>query len=212
MSRFKEGDVIVRTGKPFVDVKPGDVLTVFRDPTIYGLRFEGKSGTYDESQFELYVPPAVAAPATVDKKESNPKEAIGSIKLNYSLVPDTLVTYACQAYSEGAYKYGAYNWRYAGVKASTYYSALNRHIRKWWNGEDFDPKTKVHHLANAIACLGIILDARVCGKLDDDRPPRIDLNKLIEESEAVTAHLREMNAGLTPPQHYTQSYLDSLPK
>lgn len=184
------------------------------DGHIYTIRTLGGAYIYLEeivggwcpTRFELYVKPVV------DKKESNPKEAIGSIKLNYSLVPDSLVTYACQAYSEGAYKYGAYNWRYAGVKASTYYSALNRHIRKWWNGEDFDPKTKVHHLANAIACLGIILDARVCGKLDDDRPPRIDLNKLIEESEAVTAHLREMNAGLTPPQHYTQSYLDSLPK
>ena len=147
-------------------------------------------------------------PPRGDTKLSNPKEAIGAVKLNFHLVPDTMPAYACIAFTEGAYKYGAYNWRVHGVRASTYYSALNRHIKKWWNGEDMDPKTKVPHLANAMACIAIILDAGFLGKLTDDRPPKADLARLLAESEKVCQHLREMVAGQESPHHCTALQLE----
>lgn len=133
-----------------------------------------------------------------DLKSSNPKEAIGSAKLDFSLVPASAEAYMASAFTEGALKYGSYNWRVAGVRASTYYAAAQRHMRKWWNGEQYDPKTKVHHLANSMACHAIILDAELAGLLSDDRPPKVYLAGLIEGLEATVAHLKEMSAGLTP--------------
>lgn len=140
---------------------------------------------------------------TLPVKPSNPKEAIGSGKLNFAVVPSSLMAYAATAFTEGALKYGSYNWRVAGVRASTYRSAIQRHIDKWWNGQDADPKTRVHHLANAIAGLGIILDAELVGLLNDDRPPRADMDGLIERLGETAAHLKEMSKDLSPT-HYTQ--------
>lgn len=136
-------------------------------------------------------------------KDTNPKDKIGSSKLSLSVVPDSLVVYAAMAYTEGDGKYGGYNYRVAGVRASIYVDAAKRHMAKWWNGEDCDPATKVPHLASVIACMGIILDAKLVGKLTDDRPPKADLSALIAESEAVTAHLRELHKDCNP-KHYTE--------
>lgn len=145
-----------------------------------------------------------ASPCDVPTKDTNPKDAIGSAKLSQGLVPSTAPAYLATAFTEGALKYGSYNWRVAGVRASIYKDAADRHIAKWWNGEDHDPKTRVHHLANAMACFAIILDADVVGKLTDDRPPRADIAGLIERLEATTAHLKVMSEGLTPKHNYAK--------
>lgn len=147
----------------------------------------------------------VVGSTVVETKNTNPKEAIGAAKLNLSLVPDTLSAYAATAFFEGASKYGSYNWRVAGVRASTYVAAAKRHIKKWWNGQDADTKTRVHHLANGIACLAIILDAEVCGMLNDDRPPKVELDDLIEKLSKVQAHLAELHKDCHPTHHTEKS-------
>lgn len=200
---FKAGDKVVRINHGYGSVKAGDIVEVSRVwPEQGSLSIRGDTRTtYDINQFVL----AKLVPPTKDvvaQKPSNPKEAIGDTKLNLSLVPDTAHMYLASAFTEGALKYGSYNWRAAGVRASTYVAACRRHLAKWWNGEEFDPKTKVHHLANAMACLAIILDAKLVSKLNDDRPPVADINGLIESLEGTVAHLKEMSKGLTP-HHYT---------
>lgn len=137
-----------------------------------------------------------------DQKLTNPKDAIGSNKLPIHLVPDTLVAYAATAFLEGALKYGTANWRIAGVRASIYISALERHVKKYKNGEDTDPKTRVHHLASVIACAGILLDAELVGKLKDDRPPRAPMAELIDSFEEIVVHLKDMFKE-HDPYHYT---------
>lgn len=122
-------------------------------------------------------------------KETNPKEAVGSTRLPLHLIPDGPLGHVSLAFYEGAVKYEAYNWRTAGVRASTYVAAARRHIGKWWNGDDCDPDTKVHHLANAAACLMIMLDAEIQGKLNDDRPVRQDLQNLYKDLAGVQQHL-----------------------
>lgn len=137
-------------------------------------------------------------------KPSNPKDIIGSRKLDLGLVPYTLLVCAARALLEGALKYGRFNWRLAGVRASIYHAALLRHVGKWWNGQNCDKKTRVHHLDNAIACLCIIRDAELYGKLTDDRPPCPDpdaMALLIDEGEEIVAHLREEFKDHSPRQY-----------
>lgn len=158
----------------------------------------------DKNGLGLYLhqlEPITATPESTDTKDTNPKDAIGSLKLPLHLVPDSLKAYAALAFLEGATKYGASNWRVAGVRASIYKSALERHLAKWWNGEWADPKTGVPHLASVLACAGIILDAGLVGKLTDDRPPVADLSGMIDGMEPQVKHLIDMHADKHPHHH-----------
>lgn len=140
----------------------------------------------------------------MNKKPSNPKDVIGSTKVDLGLVPDSLVVNAATAFVEGATKYGRYNWRIAGVRASVYHAALRRHVAAWWNGEDCGTQTLVHHLDNAIACLAIIRDAELYGMLNDDRPPSPDrhaMSQLIDDQADLVAHLRETFKRENPKQY-----------
>lgn len=136
----------------------------------------------------------------VETKDTNPKDAIGVRKLPIGLVPSTGINLAAIAFLEGAMKYGRYNWRVAGVKTSIYYDAAMRHMEKYWNGEECDWETGVPHLASAIACLMIIVDAKACKKLTDDRPPFADINLQIHDLEAVANQVRNRFADRTPYQ------------
>lgn len=136
-------------------------------------------------------------------KPSNPKDVIGSRKASFSLVPWTLMWAAAHALLEGALKYGRFNWRIAGVRASIYLDACKRHLAKWENGQECDPKTKVHHIDSAIASLAILRDAMVYGKCEDDRPPCPDtdlMDRLIDADEDLGVHLRQEFKDHSPHQ------------
>ncbi len=93
---------------------------------------------------------------------------------------------------EGDQKYGGYNYRDAGVMASIYYAAANRHLDKWYNGEDVDVKTGIPHLANAIACLAVLIDGIEVGRWTDDRPPVTNLTRLLDDFEHRVGKLKEI--------------------
>lgn len=137
-----------------------------------------------------------------DQKLTNPKDHIGSSKLHLDLVPDTMVVFAAMGFLEGALKYGKFNWRKAGIRLSIYWAALERHRMKFCAGEWADPKTKVPHLSSMLACLGIIVDAFVSGKLTDDRPPaQPELSLFIDKQSDLVAHLKEQFRDCNPHQH-----------
>lgn len=100
---------------------------------------------------------------------TNPKQAIGVTKVPLHLWPIRATIEGCMALFAGKTKYGRTNWRATPVVASTYYAALLRHAGKWWEGEEFDADDGTPHLGNCLACLAIIIDAKVCGTLIDDR-------------------------------------------
>lgn len=210
--------------------QPSPMLEVGKEYPIGGFTFNNASGIYvqigtiyeDGSFPEDGVPLAdfILIPAKVTQdvgsddvvdavvphtqvKASNPKEGVGSTRVPFHLIPGGPLAWVAMAFYEGGTKYGPYNWRVAGVRASTYVSAAMRHIEKWWNGHDTDPHTRVHHLANAIAGLMVVMDAEIQGMLNDDRPPKEDLEKLFEKLAAVQQHLTEMNKGMNPP-NYTE--------
>ena len=101
--------------------------------------------------------------------DNNPKGAEGAKKRPLELVPPELMRAAAGSFALGAKKYGPFNWRVMPVSAATYYAAAERHMLAFWDGEKFDPETGECHLHSAIACLGIIVDARKHGTLIDDR-------------------------------------------
>jgi hypothetical protein len=137
-----------------------------------------------------------------DPKATNPKDAIGDTKMPLHLVPPTATAYAALAHLDGALKYGQWNWRKAGVRSSVYIAAAARHLECYFNGEDIDPDSGVPNLGHALACINIVIDAEACGKLTDDRPPRVGLRKWFEKLMPTIAALREKHKD-RKPQHYT---------
>lgn len=106
-----------------------------------------------------------------ESKATNPKEAFGSAKAPLSCVPMPVMYEVGLAMLEGALKYGRHNYRVSGVRISTYYDAVLRHITAWWEGQDIDPESGLPHIVKAIACLAVIRDAEMLGLVNDDRPP-----------------------------------------
>lgn len=104
-------------------------------------------------------------------KPSNPKDALGILKAPLSTVPGPVLLELGVAMFEGARKYGRHNYRVIGVRSSVYFDALIRHVFSWWEGEDTDPDSGLHHLTKAIATLVVLRDAMIQGKCVDDRPP-----------------------------------------
>lgn len=148
-------------------------------------------------------------------KPTNPKDIIGSTKIDLGNVPDSMRVHAAAAFLEGALKYGRFNWRIAGVRASIYHAALIRHVAKWWAGQDRDPVTRVRHLANALACIAIILDAEIYGKLNDDRPPCPDpdaMARLIDGQSVNIAFLKALFKTYNPKQYTIHDTMQARPR
>lgn len=139
-------------------------------------------------------------PPADGKKMSNPKDVIGSGKVPLELVPDTLRVAASMAFLEGALKYGRFNWRLAGVRASIYKAALDRHMAAWWNGEDIDLDSGLPHLWKAVACLAILIDAREVAKLTDDRPPYAPVSAMLDRITPDVVALQQRHRDKQPHQ------------
>ena len=101
--------------------------------------------------------------------DNNPKSKFGVQKTQYHYVPSTAIRALADVMKLGASKYGAYNWRDASVSATVYYDAIRRHLDAWFDGEDIDPESGRSHLAHAMACAAICIDAMSVGKFNDDR-------------------------------------------
>jgi len=63
-----------------------------------------------------------------DRKDTNPKDAVGIAKAPISVVSAVVVAELGLAMFEGARKYGRHNWRAAKARASVYYDAAWRHL------------------------------------------------------------------------------------
>jgi len=142
------------------------------------------------------------AASMTELKPSNPKDAIGSNKLPVHLWPTTASAMGSIGLLDGMLKYGRSNWRASGVRASIYFDAANRHLNAWFEGEENDPDSGVPHLAHALACLAIIVDAQAAGKLNDDRQHKGGYRALINELTGHVGRLKEMHADKSP-KHFT---------
>lgn len=157
------------------------------------------------SMLSHYEPAYAEAPAvevTPEVKPTNPKDAIATNKLPLHLVSGIVKAYQAIAHYLGNVKYGASNYFIAGARASVYKSAHDRHMDRWWAGEENDPVDGTPHLANALACINILIECKERGVLTDDRPPSHDMTPLYTKLEALMPEIRERYKHLTP-KHYT---------
>ena len=148
-----------------------------------------------------------------DVRKDNPKDVLGQAKLPMHLWPTTASAMGCLAFLNGALKYGRGNFRAIGVRASIYVAAAKRHLDAWFEGEEFDPDDGVPHLSAALACIAIIIEADVYGKLDDDRMVG-DPEKFREFVNKMTEHvprLKELHKE-HDPKHWTIADNESLKK
>lgn len=141
-------------------------------------------------------------------KETNPKDAIGDKKAPLHLCSPIAMLHWALAQFAGLLKYGAWNWRPSGVRASVYIAAIKRHTDAYNSGERLDPVDGSHHLGNVMACCAILLEAEAAGNLVDDRPPMVSHRSTLEFVEKQMEELRTKYADRSP-RHYTIA--DNLP-
>jgi len=138
----------------------------------------------------------------VSTKDTNPKDMVGTRKAPLSCVPMNVVAEMGVGMLDGATKYGRHNYRIAGIRASVYFDAAMRHLLAWWEGEDIDPDSGMHHVTKALTTLAVLRDAQMNGMVTDDRPPI---------PTPFYGQLNKLAAGLVDrkvdkePRHYTIS-------
>lgn len=143
-------------------------------------------------------------------KDTNPKDAIGDKKVPLWLCSPIAKAKWALAQFAGMCKYGAWNWRIAGVRNSVYLSAIERHLDALKSGETVDPVDGTDHRANIMACCAILMDAEAAGKLTDDRPPSVGVRKVYLEVQEQMAVLREQYKDMAP-RHYTIADTEGQP-
>lgn len=149
------------------------------------------------------------APVT---KDTNPKDAIGTAKPGYWNVPIPVLYEIGAALLEGALKYGAFNWRVAGVRTSVYITAAKRHLDSFVEGEDIDPDSGLSHITKAIASLVVLRDAQINGmEATDDRPPRANANYMDDMQSTVTAILARVPNPVHPHTEAGLAHMRNTP-
>lgn len=135
----------------------------------------------------------------VIKKSTNPKDALGIKKAPMSTLPAGPMYEVALAMLEGSRKYGRHNYRVMGAKASVYYDAAMGHITAWWEGEDIDLESGIHHLGKAMACLVVVRDSMMMDNWVDDRPPRYPNGDVLMRNNPVVLTILEKYPDCVPP-------------
>ena len=103
-------------------------------------------------------------------------------KIRWDLVPFDAVNEIAKVLTFGAEKYAARNWE-KGMDWSRAFGALQRHLTRWFHGQDKDKETRITHLANAGCCLFFLL-AWELRKVGTDDRPKLD-PKVLEHMDST---------------------------
>ena len=131
-------------------------------------------------------------------KDTNPKDALGISRAPLSCISGPVLYELGLAMFEGARKYRRHNYRVAGVRHSVYFDAAMRHLWAFWEGEDIDPDSGVHHLTKAIACMFVLRDSMLVGNDVDDRPPAYHSGFVKPMNDLAQAIVEKMPGALPP--------------
>lgn len=101
-------------------------------------------------------------------------------KIRWDLVPFDAVNEIAKVLTFGAAKYDARNWE-KGMNWSRVFGAVQRHLTRWFHGQDKDKETRLTHLAHAGCCIFFLL-AWELRKVGTDDRPKLD-PKLLEQMD-----------------------------
>jgi len=144
-------------------------------------------------------------------KDTNPKDSVGCTKPPLHCIPMPVLFEVGMGMYEGGWKYREANWRVIGVRASIYFDAAMRHLTAWWDGEDIDPASKIHHISKVMSCLAVLRDCQMQAEngsgvsYKDDRPPKshVPMSKLEDQFKAMLTRLQSEHGDRKPP--YTEA-------
>lgn len=133
----------------------------------------------------------------------NPKDAIGSTKLPLTLWSPLATAYGSLGLLNGE-RYGLGNFKAANVQMSIYLDAMLRHLLAFAEGQENDPKDGCPHLSAILANVAIILEARACGTLIDDRQITGGYIRELEKLTEIAKNIKEFNKEQRDKvKHYT---------
>lgn len=160
-------------------------------------------GNFRKRTGSIYADVAADLAHSAAKKDPhNPKDAIGAAKPPITTVSFAVLQELGVAMAEGAMKYGRHNYRAAPVRASIYVDAAFGHIASYFEGEDIDADSNLHHITKAMASLTVLRDAIMQGKIVDDRPPK---SKVIGRTD-LAHHMADLQAKYPEPKSpYTEA-------
>jgi hypothetical protein len=175
-SRFQRDNVTPDTQEP----TPPSTHVLYRGPKKWQILPRGSLYWVPNVGWDTRDHPVTAVPGDnhyyaiplkleLPPKPLDPKGEAGSHKAPLWLLPPSALEEASWVHKLGAEKYGVANWRENEVCASTYISAMMRHLNQWRDGEDIDTESGRSHLAHIIASANILIDAAHCRTLRDDR-------------------------------------------
>lgn len=90
-------------------------------------------------------------------------------KLRMDLLPPDALEALARILTDGAVKYGEYNWS-KGMKWSRPYAALLRHLMAFWSGQDTDPESGHPHLWHVLTNAVFLTSYQIREIGEDDRP------------------------------------------
>ena len=88
--------------------------------------------------------------------------------IRYDLLPVLPIAEISRVYAYGEQKYSSHNWR-GGYDWSLSYAALQRHLSRFWDGEDNDPESGLPHLSHAGFHILALLEFMHTNRQKDDR-------------------------------------------
>ncbi|WP_188851857.1 dATP/dGTP diphosphohydrolase domain-containing protein [Aureimonas glaciei] len=147
-------------------------------------------GVSDFDDFPIHQP-SIVQQAAAQTGTADPKAVAATSKVPSDLhvLPPTAVAWCVEALRNGAIDkgYGVRNWRdqvRPGIEMTTYLDAIGRHLMQIQEGEDFASDSHILHLAHVMAGCAILIDARACGTLIDNRV-RGDVGAFESTQEAI---------------------------
>lgn len=175
MSEFKVGDRVTQIQvDDFYGDFEGDIAEINND-SIYIVNAIG--GNYPEIHIEesrlTHVEHIITPAQSVNVAEfikPVPKEAdrFNTGKVELSLLPKSFLDETAKVLMFGAQKYDRNNWK-KGMKYTSIYDSLQRHLTSFIDGEDLDPESKLLHLGHAACNLAFLIEYHTKGKGTDDR-------------------------------------------
>ena len=112
-----------------------------------------------------------------DKSNSNferkpePGKKYDSGKPRYDLLPPDVLAEVVKIMTDGAEKYGEYNWA-KGMSWSRLFAAAMRHLWAFWDRQNLDPESGSPHLAHASVNLIFLMAYQGRDIGTDDRRPK----------------------------------------